>query len=71
MKEEVSKKKRQVEKRWMNGMTYERVVTGDGRDIETSCLRGGGDHPFNSIWILIKKDFVERIVGECRVIAYR
>lgn len=55
----------------MGGVTYERVATSDGRDIKTGCLCGGGDHPFNSIWILIKKDLVKRIVGECRVIAYR
>lgn len=58
-------------KKDMGGVTYERVATSDGRDIKTGCLCGGGDHPFNSIWILIKKDLVKRIVGECRVIAYR
>lgn len=40
-------------------VTYERVATSDGRDIKTGCLCGGGDHPFNSIWILIKKDLVK------------
>lgn len=68
------KKKRLVGKsckKDMGGVTYERVATSDGRDIKTGCLCGGGDHPFNSIWILIKKDLVKRIVGECRVIAYR